>query len=65
MLDKIGLTAPNQTKDENDEQYNYFKDNGYEVDYLLGNLGSTLVFIILLPAAYLILGIMRLLGKRY
>jgi len=63
MLDKIGLTAPNQTKEETDEQYNYFKDNGYEVDYLLGNLGSTLVFLIVLPVVYLILGTMKIVGK--
>lgn len=61
MLDKIGLLA--QDYPEDPSVYNYFKDNGYQVDYLLGNLGSTLVFIVLFPVFYLLLGLINLLGK--
>ena len=46
-----------------EKPYNYFKDQGYEVDYLLGNLGSTLVFLTVLPLVYLILGGINLLAK--
>jgi hypothetical protein len=57
VLDYLGFTEPVYNLDNNNEDeelaeekpYNYFKDQGYEVDYLLGNLGSSLVFIVLLP----------------
>ncbi len=61
VLDKIGLLA--QDYPEDPTKYNYFKDNGYQVDYLLGNLGSTLVFLALFPVLYLLLGLINLLGK--
>ena len=32
---------------------------------MLGNLGSTLVFLIVLPVVYLILGTMKIVGKRW
>ena len=70
VLDHLGLIEPINHLDEDeveegvdDKPYNYFKDQGYEVYYLLGNLGSTLVFITILPLVYLILGVINWLGK--
>jgi hypothetical protein len=62
VLDVVGLTEPSERAEDGD--YNYFQDNGYQVDYFLGNLGSTLVFVVLLPLGYLFLGLIHLLGKK-
>ena len=66
VLDNLGFTEPINHSDDDkleeglyDKPYNYLKDQGYEVDYLLGNMGSTLVFITFLPLLYLILGIIN------
>ena len=72
VLDNLGFTEPINHSDDDkleegldDKPYNYLKDQGYEVDYLLGNMGSTLVFITFLPLLYLILGIINWLAKSF
>lgn len=56
VLDYLGFIEPVQTLNDSeliegldDKPYNYLKDQGYEVEYLLGNLGSSLVFLTLIP----------------
>ncbi len=67
VLDSIGLKEP--IKQEEDESlveakpYNYFYDQGYKVNYFLGNLGSSLVFLIATPLIYFFIGVIHLLGK--
>ncbi len=61
MFESYNISLPVIT----DEDANFLRDQGYEVDYLLGNLGSTLVFIIMLPIVYLITGLFNFLGTYF
>ncbi len=69
MLDKIGLEKPNDKKDidefDGNLAYNYFYDQGYKVDYVLGNLGSTLVYLFIFFWVYLLTGLFYFLGKKF
>lgn len=67
LLENLGMSIPVKPKnnEEGTEQFNYLYDSGYEVDYLLGNLGSSLVYLFLFPFIYLTLGIINLLGKKF
>ena len=66
FLEKLGMDRPvSPIKNGDSQQYNYFQDSGYEVDYLLGNLGSTFVYLILLPSFYLLLGVSYLFGLKF
>ena len=40
----------------------YFKENGYEVRYVLGNLGSSLIYLAVIIAYLLSYGAFRVLG---
>jgi hypothetical protein len=48
-----------ETKDDVD----YLKENGFDVKYLLGNLGSTFVFIAFYIFSYIFLVILKFVGK--
>lgn len=41
----------------------YFKDNGFEVKFLMKNIGSTLIFLIIYIIAWVIYLILALLGR--
>ena len=49
LLEKIGIEIPLQIKKKEDLTLNFLYDSGYEVDYLLGNLGSSLVYLLIFP----------------
>lgn len=46
-----------------DPMNDYFKDNGFEVKFLMKNIGSTLIFLILYIIAWGILSILVIFGK--
>ena len=48
-----------ETKDDVD----YLKENGFDVKYLLGNLGSTFVFIAFYIFSYIFLVFLKFVGK--
>lgn len=41
---------------------NYLKSLGFDYDFLLGNLGSSLVYLIILPFIYITVGFINLAG---
>ena len=41
----------------------YFKENGYEVRYMLGNIGSSLIYLAVIIGYLLSYGIFRILGN--
>ena len=54
----------NFEEDEGSEnEINYLKLNGYDVDYLIGNLGSSFMFILIYAASFIILLLAWLLAK--
>ena len=65
LLENLGLTIPLKSQNKEETTLNFLYDSGYEVDYLLGNLGSSFVYLLLFPSIYLILGIINLLGKKF
>lgn len=49
--------------EETNDDVDYLKENGFDVKYLLGNLGSSLVFIVFYIFSYFILLLLKFIGK--
>lgn len=59
---KLDLNFDDESEETSDD-VDYLKENGFDVKYLLGNLGSTFVFIALYIFAYFFLLIFKFVGK--
>jgi hypothetical protein len=52
-----------EESEETNDDVDYLKENGFDVKYLLGNLGSTFVFIAFYIFSYIFLVILKFVGK--
>ncbi len=59
---KLDFNFDDESEETNDD-VDYLKENGFDVKYLLGNLGSTLVFIAFYIFSYFSLLVLKLVGK--